>query len=64
MATLLDPDIPEVQAAADAAMDILTRLEAAPFVARLEAVRARASSERPLPVPESSPIATSSPTRG
>lgn len=41
MATLLDPADPEVRAAADAARDILVRLEAAPFVARLDAALAR-----------------------
>jgi hypothetical protein len=33
MATLLDPADPEVRAAAEAAREILVRLEAAPFIA-------------------------------
>jgi tetratricopeptide (TPR) repeat protein len=37
MAILLDPADPEVQTAADAAREILVRLEAAPFLARLDA---------------------------
>ncbi len=41
MPTLLDPDIPEVQAAAEAATDILVGLEATQFVAQLEAARGR-----------------------
>jgi hypothetical protein len=41
MATLLDPADPEVRAAADAAREILVRLEAAPFLARLDAAMAR-----------------------
>ena len=41
MATLLDPADAEVRAAADAAREILVRLEAAPFLARLVAAMAR-----------------------
>ena len=41
MATLLDPTLPEVRAAADAARGILTRLRARPFLDRLEAAMAR-----------------------
>ena len=41
MATLLDPTEPEVRAAADSAREILTRLGAKPFLARLEAAMAR-----------------------
>jgi tetratricopeptide (TPR) repeat protein len=41
MAILLDPAEPEVRAAADAAREILVRLEAAPFLARLDAAMAR-----------------------
>ncbi len=48
MATLLDPAEPEVRAAAEASRDILVRLEAAPFIARLEAASAR-SSDRAVP---------------
>ena len=41
MATLLDPALPEVGAAADAACEILTRLRAQPFLERLEAAMER-----------------------
>jgi hypothetical protein len=41
MATILDPTDPEVRAAAEAARETLVRLEAAPFVARLDAAMAR-----------------------
>jgi class 3 adenylate cyclase/tetratricopeptide (TPR) repeat protein len=41
MATTLDPAEPEVRAAADAARESLVRLEAAPFLARLDAAMAR-----------------------
>jgi tetratricopeptide (TPR) repeat protein len=40
MATLLEPTDTEVRAAADAAREILVRLEAAPFIARLDAALA------------------------
>jgi hypothetical protein len=40
MAILLDPAEPDVRAAADSAREILTRLEAAPFLARLDAALA------------------------
>ncbi len=43
MATLLDPTEPEVLAAAEAAREILVRLEAAPFIARLDAATTRSS---------------------
>jgi hypothetical protein len=43
MATLLDPTDPEVRAAAEAAREILVRLRAAPFIARLDAALARSS---------------------
>jgi class 3 adenylate cyclase/tetratricopeptide (TPR) repeat protein len=43
MATLLDPAEPEVHAAAESAREILVRLEAAPFIARLDAALARSS---------------------
>jgi hypothetical protein len=43
MATLLDPSEPEVQAAAEAAREILVRLRAAPFIARLDAAMARSA---------------------
>ncbi len=41
MATLLDPTLPEVRAAADAARDFLERVRARPFLDRLEAAMAR-----------------------
>ena len=44
MAILLDPAEPEVRAAADAAREILTRLGAKPFLARLDAAMQRRSS--------------------
>ena len=43
MATLLDPSGPEVRDAAEAAREILVRLEAAPFIARLDEALARSS---------------------
>jgi len=43
MALLLDPADPEVHAAAGTAREILVRLEAAPFIARLDAASARSS---------------------
>ncbi len=43
MATLLDPADPEVRTAADAAREILVRLGAAPFLARLDAALAFSS---------------------
>jgi hypothetical protein len=43
MATLLDPADPEVRAAAEAAHEILVRLGAAPFIARLAAALAHSS---------------------
>ena len=43
MATLLDPADPEVRAAAEAAREILVRLRAAPFIARLDAALARSA---------------------
>jgi class 3 adenylate cyclase/tetratricopeptide (TPR) repeat protein len=44
MATLLEPSDPEVRAAAVSAREILVRLEAAPFIARLDAALAVPSS--------------------
>jgi class 3 adenylate cyclase len=49
MATLLDPAEPEVLAAAESARDILTRLGATPFLARLEAAMDRPSPPAPEP---------------
>ena len=45
MALLLDPNEPDVAAAADAARTILVRLGAAPFIERLDEAMAR----RPVP---------------
>jgi tetratricopeptide (TPR) repeat protein len=44
MATLLDPAAPEVRAALDSAREILTRVGAGPFLARLEAAMGRIPS--------------------
>jgi hypothetical protein len=44
MATLLEPSDPEVRTAADAAREILVRLRAAPFIARLDAALDRPSN--------------------
>ena len=41
MATLLDPSEPDVRVAAEAAREILVRLEARPFIARLDAAMSR-----------------------
>lgn len=49
MAFLLDPIDPEVRAAAEAAREILVRLEAAPFIARLDAALARSSDSTGRP---------------
>jgi len=49
MATVLDPAEPEVRAAADAAREILTRLGAKPFLARLDTAMDRQPS---APTPE------------
>jgi hypothetical protein len=38
MATVLEPTTPELRAAADAARDILVRLQALPFIERLDEV--------------------------
>ena len=43
MATLLDPSDPEVRAAAESAREILVRLGATPFIARLDAAMSRAT---------------------
>jgi class 3 adenylate cyclase/tetratricopeptide (TPR) repeat protein len=48
MATLLDPEEPEVRAAADEAREILTRLGAKPFLERLDATVA--TSPRHIPI--------------
>jgi hypothetical protein len=44
MATLLDPTDPEVRAAAESAREILVRLEARPFIARLDAAMSRSTA--------------------
>jgi len=60
MALLLDPAEPEVRAAADAARDIFIRLEAAPFIARLDAAPARSSdSDDRSPMTNSAPLVAS-----
>jgi class 3 adenylate cyclase/tetratricopeptide (TPR) repeat protein len=46
MATLLDPAEPEVQAAAEAGRETLTRLRARPFLARLDAALGREPGRR------------------
>ena len=43
MAELLDPSEPEVRAAAESAREILVRLEAKPFIARLDAAMSRSA---------------------
>jgi len=45
MAILLDPTDPEVRAAADIARETLVRLEAAPFIARLDAALVRSAEQ-------------------
>jgi class 3 adenylate cyclase/tetratricopeptide (TPR) repeat protein len=50
MATLLDPSLPEVRAAGDAAREILTRLGALPYLAQLDAALARAPEPVGRPV--------------
>jgi len=51
MATLLDPAEPEVRAAAESAREILVRLGAAPFVARLDAALMARQTPEPHPLP-------------
>ena len=43
MATLLDPTLPEVIAAGEIGREILVRLRAKPFIARLDAALARST---------------------
>jgi tetratricopeptide (TPR) repeat protein len=64
MATLLDPDLPEVPAAGDAARVILTRLRAQPFLERLETAMAGGTlaTVRARARPASSPERASRPT--
>ncbi len=47
MATLLDPEEPEIRAAAESSREILTRLGAKPFLERLEAALARSGAGAP-----------------
>ncbi len=51
MATLLDPAEPEVRAAAEWAREILVRLGAAPFVARLDAALLASQTQERDPLP-------------
>ena len=44
MAQLLDPSEPQVKAAAESSREILVRLGAAPFIARLDAALARSAA--------------------
>jgi len=55
MALLLDPTELEVRAAAEAARQILIRLEARPFITRLDAALARSSVSRGHPAPGAKP---------
>ena len=56
MATLLDPAEPEVRAAADSTREILTRLGAKPFLARLDAaMKGQSSAKVPEPARSSDP---------
>ena len=60
MATVLDPDDPEVRAAADAGRVILTRLGATPFLAQLDAAMSRDVGPRsPSQVASPAEVATS-----
>jgi hypothetical protein len=60
MALLLDPADPDVRAAASATRETLVRLEAAPFVARLDAAMTRSSQARPAAGQASDPRAVRS----
>jgi len=51
MTSLLDPSEAEVRAAGEAGREILVRLEAAPFLARLDTALARTESDRAAPAP-------------
>ena len=55
MAQLLDPAEPDVQAAAAASREILVRLRAAPFIARLDEAMARASASAERPAEQRTP---------
>lgn len=52
MATVLDPADREVRAAVEAAREIFARLEAAPFVARLDAEMGRSAEQAGAAGPE------------
>lgn len=58
MATLLDPGDPDVRAAAGRSREILVRLEAAPFIERLDAAMAPESHAGPIAPPLSGDRAT------
>jgi len=60
MATLLEPADPEVRAAAEAAREILVRLRAAPFIARLDAALARSSDRTGHPAAPTTASVTAS----
>jgi hypothetical protein len=47
MAILLDPSEPEVRTAAESARQILVRLDAKPYLSRLDAAMARSTSAEP-----------------
>jgi hypothetical protein len=51
MATLLDPSEPEVRAAAESAREMLVRLGAKPFIARLDAAISRPTVATAMPAP-------------
>jgi len=55
MALLLDPADPDVRAAASVSRDILVRLEAAPFLSRLDAAIARSRPAPPVTVETADP---------
>ncbi len=61
MATLLDPTDPEVRTAADSAREILVRLGAGPFIARLDATLTRstnASGDTHVQAASASPVSS------
>jgi class 3 adenylate cyclase/tetratricopeptide (TPR) repeat protein len=60
MATFLDPDEPDVRGAVTAAREILVRLDAAPFIARLDAAVARSARPVPQDTAREEPVPSSS----
>ena len=64
MALLLDPSEPEVQAAAEAAREILVRLEAVPFIARLDAAMTSSTIEAGLAAPSTASSVETAPSVG